>query len=185
MSNKYLYFIPLSLIEVILQLAFFWLAPDVPCYWTVYAFGSVLTLVHIGVSFGVCSTYGIRKSATSIVAGSICQIILVVTCCVLLASSSSVRNAVFSLMISSMLYVVIVTLLILSIEDDEMLDTHTVSPFDDGTAPHYNELDTGEIDINKSQGSIGTRNLVANTSSPRNSMNLNSTITPPPLPVRR
>lgn len=185
MSNKYLYVIPLSLIEVILQLAFFWLAPDVACYWAVYAFGSVLTVVHIGVSFGVCSTYGTRKSAAIIVAGSICQIILLVTCCVLLASSASVRNAVFSLMISSMLYIVIVTLLILAIEDDEMLDTHTVSPFDDGAAPYYDELDNEEIYINKTQDSISTRNLDANTPLPRKSMNLNSTITPPPLPVRR
>ncbi len=185
MSNKYLYFIPLSLIEVILQLAFFWLAPNVPCYWVVYAFGSFMTLLHIGISFGVGSTYGTRKSAATIVAGSICQIILLVACCVLLASSSGIRNAVFSLVILSMLYIVIVALLILSIEDDEMSDTHTVSPFDDRVTPYYDELDNGEIDINKLQASIGTRNLDANTPLPRNSMNLTSTITPPPLPVRR
>lgn len=185
MSNKYLYLIPLALIEVILQLTFFWLAPDVSCYWVVYAFGSFLTLLHIGIAFRVGSTYGTRKSAAIIVAGSICQIILFVTCCVLLASSASVRNAVFSLMISSMLYIVIVTFLILSIEEGDMLDVHTVFPFDDGTAPCYDELDNGENDINKSQDSIGTRNLVANTTLPRNGMNLNSNIAPPPLPVRR
>lgn len=188
MSNKYLYLIPLVLIEVILQLAFFWLAPDVPCYWVVYAFGSALTLVHIGVSFGIGSTYGTRRSGATIVVGSICQIILLAICCVLLASGSNIRNAIFSLMIASMLYIVMVTLLFFSIENDEMLDSHTVCPFDDRDDPYYDELDNrlDENNVDKSQVSICTGNKIANKSPSRsNSANLARNITPPPLPMRR
>lgn len=187
MSSKYLYLIPLSLIEVILQLAFFWLAPDVPCYWIVYAFGSVLTLVHIIVAFVVGSTYGVRISAATIVAGSICQILLIVTCCILLVSGSSIRNAVFSLMIASILYIVIVTLLILSIENAEMLDQCIVSPFYGRTDSDHGGIDNREVNsINEAQNAIDVRKLASRTSSPGgDDINLTCNIVPPPLPVRR
>lgn len=186
MSNKYLYLIPLLLIEVILQLVFFWLAPDVPCYWAVYAFGSVLTILHIGVTFWVGTSFGIRRSTASIVGGSICQIVLITICGVLLAGGFSVRNAVFSLLIVSMLYIVIETLLILSIENDEDLDSHTGNPFDGGI--YYDETDARGVDSNeyKSHNSNCTVHEVSSTPPfISGSMALDSGVIPPPLPTRR
>lgn len=190
MNNKYLYLIPLTLLEVMLQLAFFWLAPDVPCYWVVYVFGSVLTLIHIVAVFVLGIKYGIRRSAATVVAGSISQVILVTTCGVLLASGSGIRNAIFALLIVSMLYVVIVTLLVLSIEKNYMLDFHTANPFDDGSEAyperrHNDIMMDYPIDnyIHKPQRQIRTVPFTQNVSGVN--MATNNSVTPPPLPMRR
>lgn len=124
MNRKYLYLIPLVLLEVIFQLAFFWLAsPYVFCYWTVYMFGTLMSLIHIGLMYYTGCTYGARRGAAIIVGGSVCQLLIVIVCAVLLENASSVRNAVFSLLIASMFYAVVVTLLLLSVERDNTQDT--------------------------------------------------------------
>lgn len=193
MNNKYLYLIPLVLLEAILQLAFFWLAPAVPCYWIVYAFGSALTLIHIGVTFVLGIKYGVRRSAATVVAGSVCQVILITVCAVLLAGGSEIRNAIFALLIVSMLYAVIVTLLVLSIEKNDMLDLHTVNPFDDGSET-YPERRHNDIMVDypvenpipkphRPMSTVGTMSINQTTS--RASMAVNANVTPPPLPMRR
>lgn len=136
--------------------------------------------------YGGCPRF-YRKEIATIVAGSICQIVLIVTCCILLVSGSSIRNAAFSLMIASILYIVIVTLLILSIENAEMLDQCIVSPFDGRTDSNHGEIDNREVNsINEAQNAIDVRKLASRTSSPGgDDINLTCNIVPPPLPVRR
>lgn len=189
MKSKYLYLIPLMLVEVILQLIFFWLTKEVPCYWVVYAFGTVMSLAHIVVVFATGIIYGIRKSAATISAGSVCQIFLVGVCVVLLLSEASIRNAVFALLITSILYVVIITLLILSIEKKSSLYDYTnENPFGD-----YSDMDMDmntEHPVYKPQTppvvvreNSGIRHLTPDvliTDIPTN-----NAVTPPPLPVRR
>lgn len=188
MNKKYLYLIPLTLVEVTLQLAFFWLAGTVPCYWVVYVFGTIMTSVHIGLTFIVETTYGTRRSAATIIAGSVCQIILVVTCVGLLVNGSSVRNAVFSLLIVSMVYVVVVNLLILSIEKDDELDTGAINHFYDGDSDYYDELDMNtESLVYKPRSQSSQERRCPTTSYTLDGSNdvLNNGCTPPPLPLRR
>ena len=193
MNNKYLYLIPLALLEAILQLAFFWLAPAVPCYWIVYAFGSALTLIHIAIVFVLGSKYGVRRSVATVVAGSVCQVILGTTCGVLLASGSSIRNAVFALLIVSMLYMVIVTLLVLGIEKEDMLDSDAAHPFDDGNEVyqgymHNNIMMEHPVDnpVPKSHRPMTTVGMSPiDQAVGRENIAVNTGVTPPPLPMRR
>lgn len=129
LKNKYLYLIPLALVEVVLQLAFFWLAPDVPCYWAVYAFVTTLSLIHIALVFGVGIRFGVRRGSATVVVGSFCMAIVITTAVVLLFGGASVRNAIFALAIETLVYAIFVAALILSIERDDQISGR------DGYAP--------------------------------------------------
>jgi len=189
MNTKYLYLIPLTLLEVILQLAFFWLAPEVPCYWVVYVFGTVMTLIHMGVTFVLGTKYGVRRGAATIVAGSVCQVILVATCGVLLASGANIRNAVFALLIVSMLYAIIVTLLVLSIEKEDMLDAHTINPFEDGDDASQERLNNDMVREPSMTPPVYKPHIPRDglilVGVPRGPVTVNNGATPPPLPTRR
>lgn len=167
MSNKYLYIIPLALVEALLQLVFFWLAPDVDCFWVVYTFGTVMSLIHIGLVFVIGATYGARRCMATIVSGSICQAILFTACAVLLTSGANIRDAIFALLIVSIIYAVVVTLLVFSIKSDNITDTFSYVPVNN---EKNNCLEDSASHLNNDQ--------IVNLKAGNN-------IVPPPLPVRK
>ena len=177
MRNKYLYLIPLGVVEIILQLTFFWLAPKVPCYWGVYGFGTFMSLIHIAMIFVLGVYCGIRRSAATVVAGSVCQIMLIISCVGLIASGASMRNAIFLLLIISMVYVVITTLLLLALEKRGEEISEPVSLVDNELAhnePQYVERVPAPMPVSS-----------VRTQAPRIRNVSESLVSPPPLPVKR
>lgn len=116
MNKKYFYIIPLLLLEVMIQLGFFWLAPDNACKWVVYAFLSGMTLAHLIIVFALQILYGIRRSAATIVAGSFAQALVIGASVWLLSVDSSVRSSIFLMSMLAVLYIALVAILWISIE---------------------------------------------------------------------
>lgn len=116
MLKKYLFIIPLFLLEVMVQLGFFWLAPAYECRWVVYAFLTVMTVAHLVVTYVLMVQHGPRKAAATIVAGSFIQALNIGATIFLLAVNSTIRSASFLMLMLMVLYVAIETILWISIE---------------------------------------------------------------------
>ena len=116
MTKKYLYIIPLFFLETVIQLGFFWLAPECECRWMAYAFLTVMTIVHLIITFVVFSEYGIRKGAATVVAGSLIQVLVISATAWLLAVRATERSALFLMLMLMALYAAVVTILWISIE---------------------------------------------------------------------
>ena len=116
MTKKYLYIIPLFFLEAVIQLGFFWLAPECECRWMAYAFLTVMTLVHLTITFVVFSEYGVRKGAATVVAGSVIQVLVIGATVWLLAVRATERSALFLMLMLMALYAAVVTILWISIE---------------------------------------------------------------------
>lgn len=155
MKKRYLYIIPLFLVELMLQMLFFWLAPETAAKWIVYSIVTVMTIAHLILTFVLIFKYGIRRAAAPVTAGTFVQFLIVGSAVFLLIVAADVRNALFLLFILSILYITVILLLGLSMEDKKILCSA-----DDG----YKGDDNYERSMNE-------RNV--------------RTMTPPPLPVRR
>lgn len=116
MLKKYLFIIPLFLLEVMVQLGFFWLAPEYACRWVVYSFLTVMTIAHLVVSYVLMVQHGPRKAAATIVAGSFVQTLNIGATVLLLAVNSTIRSVSFLMLMLMVLYAAIVTILWISIE---------------------------------------------------------------------
>lgn len=53
--------VPIFCVFAITQMLFFWLAPDVECFLVVYAFVTVLSIIHLVMTYMLSVTKGIRK----------------------------------------------------------------------------------------------------------------------------
>ncbi len=143
MRRNVFYAIPLFLIAVALQLTFFWLAPDVKCKWIVYCIGTIMTLSHLFLVFYLGSRFGTRRSAATVVAGTVIQAILLIASAALLIADATPRNAIFMLVIISVFYIAIVTSLALFIEgatepNDTGLDLNLNENLNDDTPSYRN-----------------------------------------------
>ena len=116
MNRKYLYIIPLMLVEVVIQLGFFWLAPDNECRWLVYLFLTVMTVVHLAIAFVMINVYGARRSAAAIVAGSFVQLVIIGVSILLLLVNAPIRSTIYPELILAVSYVAIVTIFWIAIE---------------------------------------------------------------------
>lgn len=116
MKKQLLSIIPLLLFEVMIQLGFFWLAPDKTCKWVVYAFLTALSLSHLMITYGLWSKYGIRRAAATIVAGSAVQVLIILGSVFLLSQDASIRSSVFLMLMLCLLYVILVSILWINIE---------------------------------------------------------------------
>ena len=165
MKKNYLYIIPLFLLEMIFQLAFFWLAPDCECKWIVYIVISAMTISHLVLSFVLTDRFGIRRSAATIVSGTFIQVIMVSAGVILLFSQADKKNAVFSMVLLALFYALTVMLFGFSIESSTVIK---------------NSKNSGSPSINESP----SPNITPN---PRRYMHGNEHIstTPPPLPRKR
>lgn len=170
MNNKYLYLIPPILLEFVLQLLFFWLAPGVPCYWTVYAFGTTVSILHIALVFIVGTTYGVRRSAATVSVSSIFLSMFVMVCVILLTNGADVKNALFSLIISVMVYAALTILLVLSIEKNG--ESNNYAGAEENLRKQDNLFVTGTKGQEKQVNMAGEPGI-------------NRVTTPPPLPVRK
>lgn len=116
MLKKYLFIIPLFLLEVMVQLGFFWLAPEYACRWVVYSFLTVMTVAHLVITYVLLVQHGPRKAAATIVAGSFIQALNIGATIFLLAVNSTIRSASFPMLMLMVLYAAIETILWISIE---------------------------------------------------------------------
>jgi uncharacterized membrane protein len=98
--------VPIFCVFAITQMLFFWLAPDVECFLVVYAFVTVLSIIHLVMTYMLSVTKGIRNSAGTILVGSVIWIIYMVLSAVLIGFDVSVKTAAFSLIIVFFVYLI-------------------------------------------------------------------------------
>lgn len=125
MAKKYLYIIPLFLLEVMIQLGFFWLAPMCECRWVVYFFLTIMTIAHLVITFVFMIKYGVRKYAATIVAGSFIQAIIMGAVILLLTVEASVRSALFLMLMLLALYAAVVAIFWISMGELGEDSNHT------------------------------------------------------------
>jgi len=116
MRKNVFYAIPLILIALALQLTFFWLVPNVESKWIVYCIGTIMTSLHLFLVYYLGTRFGTRRSAATVVAGTVIQSVLLIASAVLVMIDATSRNTVFMLSIISIFYIAIVTSLGLFIE---------------------------------------------------------------------
>ena len=191
MYKKYLYSIPLFLLEVIIQLAFFWLAPMCECRWIVYSFLTGMTLVHLVITFVLMVRYGVRKNAATIVGGSFVETLIIGAAVYLLMIRSNSRSALFMMLVLMALYAAVVTILCISIEGfgEQYEYKADIEPdeFDHGYNP-YNDREridyTGGTSQPENIPPVRAKNV---NNHPANDLSGRRTPrrTPPPIPVKR
>lgn len=117
-ANRFaFYLIPLLGIAAIPQILFFWLAPEVQCYITVYVFGTIITLAQLIITFAAWMRFGVRRTAAITVVGCCISLAMWIAGGILLGFSASIRTALYCLSIIAVVYVAAVTPLILSVLD--------------------------------------------------------------------
>lgn len=185
-TNRFaLYLIPLLGIAAIPQILFFWLAPEVQCYITVYVFGTVITAAQLIVSFVMWMKFGTRKSAAVTAVGSGITLAMLLAGGILLATGATVRTAIYCLAVISVIYVAAVTPLILSVLDAPAEDRQTPSAGAGyGTAynPEMPDQSPQAYSVFHRSPTIAER--YAGTAS-RATVSAPRQQTPPPLPERR
>ena len=110
-NEKLLGIVPAFCIFVITQICFFWLVPDVECFLAVYAFATLISLIHMLMTYLLSVTKGIRNSAGMIIMGSAMSVIL-------LYFDVSVKTAAFSQTIVFLVYLVVTITMYLSMGMD-------------------------------------------------------------------
>ena len=193
MRKNVFYAIPLILIELALQLTFFWLVPNVESKWIVYCIGTIMTSSHLFLVFYLGTRFGTRRSAATVVAGTVIQAILLIASAALVMIDATSRNTVFMLSIISIFYIAIVTSLGLFIENlPESNDTHNDSSVNDRNEEEVSSCRDREEQRNRRE--YHHRDRRCNES--RNTIHTNSrsraeestrraNFNPPPLPARR
>ncbi len=172
-NKRLLYIIPLILIEMMIQMAFFWLVPDCRCKWVVYAILTIATVVHLVISYVLVLCFEIRRTAATIVAGSVVQFMIIAASIYLWAVNASARNALFMLLIILTFYIVIMTLFGFSIEG--------VTSRNEGIAGTNNPGPAAST--NKTSAPTPNHRRTVNCST-GNSNAVRKNTTPPPLPAR-
>jgi len=175
MSRNKLYIIPLFLIEMIIQLGFFWLAPECDCTWVVYAFLTIATTLHLVLSFLITTRFGIRRAAASVVAGTFIQLLIITSSIYLLAMNASARNATFLILILVSLYATVTALFGFSIEGF----------IRNGGDPAERQPEMDETDSNRTGCSVPGHSRSEHQRYESNASVRSRRNTPPPLPVKR
>lgn len=117
-NEKLLVIVPAFCIFVIMQICFFWLVPDVECFLAVYAFVTLISLIHMLMTYLLSVTKGIRNSAGMIIMGSAIWVIDIVMSVILLYFDVSVKTAAFSQTIVFLVYLVVTITMYLSMGMD-------------------------------------------------------------------
>lgn len=117
-NEKLLGIVPAFCIFVITQICFFWLVPDVECFLAVYAFVTLISLIHMLMTYLLSVTKGIRNSAGMIIMGSAIWVIDIVMSVILLYFDVSVKTAAFSQTIVFLVYLVVTITMYLSMGMD-------------------------------------------------------------------
>ncbi len=117
-NEKLLGIVPAFCIFVITQICFFWLVPDVECFLAVYAFATLISLIHMLMTYLLSVTKGIRNSAGMIIMGSAIWVIDIVMSVILLYFDVSVKTAAFSQTIVFLVYLVVTITMYLSMGMD-------------------------------------------------------------------
>jgi len=190
MTKKYLYIIPLFLLEVMIQLGFFWLAPTCECRWVVYSFLTVMTIAHLMITFVLITRYGVRKCASTIVAGSFIQTIIIVATVFLLIANVTVRSSLFLMLMLMALYVAVVTIMWIAIEGigEGHNQVQNIEQNDyENDNDSYHESDCGEYVEETHQGlnltPVRERNYNKNSVNEFSGRG-SARRTPPPIPVK-
>ncbi len=185
--------IPLILIELALQLTFFWLVPNVESKWIVYCIGTIMTASHLFLVFYLGMRFGTRRSAATVVGGTVIQAVLLAASAVLVMIDASSRNTLFMLSIISIFYIAIVTSLGLFIENvSESDDTHNDFYVNDREEEEVSSCREREAQRNDHEyyHSDRRRNENSNTIYTNSRSRVEETgrranFNPPPLPARR
>ena len=180
MKKKYFYAFPLLMIELMLQLVFFWLAPDIASKWAVYAICTTMTIVHLVLVFILMLYADIRRTAATIVSGTFVQMILIAASVIMLIADAEVRSTVFLLMIISILYVAVVMVFILTIEREELCPTR-ISGNGPSAQPEENTESRGSRN-NRTESKMAERCTKQPVQSSAGAFKRTA---PPPLPARR
>lgn len=139
MNNRnYFYIIPLVMLEAVIQLLFFWLAPAVVSRWVVYAFWTVVSVAHLTLVFILGNKKGVRRSVPTILCGSLILLFLVATGIFMLATNGTFRNTIFLMSIITILYMAAMCLMVFSIEPDHAAPRIPENPqnMDGGNYPY-------------------------------------------------
>lgn len=137
-TRNYFYVIPLVMLEIIIQLLFFWLAPSNACRWVVYAFLTAVSAAHLTLVFILGCKKGARRSVPSILCGTLILMFLIATGIFMLSTNATFRNAMFLMLIISILYAAAMSLMVFSIEPDEDApQTPTMTRTQGGNQTYY------------------------------------------------
>lgn len=117
-NEKLLGIVPAFCIFVTTQICFFWLVPDVECFLAVYAFVTLISLIHMLMTYLLSVTKGIRNSAGMIIMCSAIWVIDIVMSVILLYFDVSVKTAAFSQTIVFLVYLVVTITMYLSMGMD-------------------------------------------------------------------
>lgn len=123
MNKKLLYLFPLLGIIVILQLVFFWMAPKAECSIAVYVITTLMTTMHMGISYGLWYVKGMRRSLAVILVGTVISAVLIIVSGGMLFNMATVRTALFGLSIISLIYFIVISSLVFVIESDKCINT--------------------------------------------------------------
>ena len=161
--------ISLALIEVFIQLAFFWLAPNTLNRWIVYAFVTVMTCFHLVFAVLIVRKAGVRRSAAPIVIGSIVQLLILGASIGTLIFDTGIKNTLFLLLMLVVLYFVAVFTFVFLL-DKPIANSDT----DDNDRAMYGRLEKAlEENSRQNRGRILQEN-----------MSRREVTTPPNLPTR-
>lgn len=166
MNRKYLYIIPFTLMEIVVQMIYFWIAPYYGYNWAVYSFLTVMTLLHFAFMFFLLNRYEGAKVSAAVRTGSILQIINIAAAVVLLTRDPSLRSVIFWTLLLSILYVAVAMYHWIDIYVSEDADNHS---------RNAETIRSG-------------RRSVVNTGHEKRTAGASRSVsrgTPPPLPVRR
>ena len=190
MTKKYLYIIPLFLLEVMIQLGFFWLAPMNDCRWVVYSFLTVMTIAHFVITFKIMAQHGVRKSIATVVSGSVIQLIIIGATILLLMVGATIRSSLFLLLMLMTLYIAVIVILWISIEgfgSNVNHFSHTEHNDDEDDYDDYTGRDCREYSESAQERvslpTVRTRNYNTNTTNNNSSRSI-ARRTPPPIPVK-
>ncbi len=98
--------IPALGLLAVINLLYFWIAPNVPCKMVVYAFGVAVILVQTVTTTLLWHFCGSEKATASLVSGSSFGLGIIAACGVLLSLNAPVKTAVFFLTVFTVLYLV-------------------------------------------------------------------------------
>ena len=114
--------IPMFFFGIMIQLLLLWLSPDAKCCWVVYIMVSLITIVHLTISYLLLLFKGIRRTVGIIITGSIINFVALCAGFILMLLDVRTMNSLFAESIIGVFYMTTVLFLSLTIEDNNMVD---------------------------------------------------------------
>lgn len=181
-NRRLLYLIPLVGILAIPQILFFWLAPKVDCYFAVYIFGTLLTMIHAALSFYMLNTYGVRRAAATVTVGAVIATALLIVGAILLGGAATVRTACFSLAVVTVIYVICEVLLMLTVMKEPAPERANPSGHPAAREPQRVCAPNADSDLNYRQRMALQHEALYRPQNPAPARPARQTPAPPPLP---